>query len=207
MLEYMNKNATIDDFRWAIDQLNARGIMSLASFMVGFPGETEETVQKTYRFLEEVQPTFFELQEYFFEHAVPIAERSEEFGLKGYGYGWEHNTMQWERSAQLVFELFRKVKNSTILPTLSFNLWSLGYYLTQGVTLEEFKRLSKIYQKMLGLELHDVDDEYKENERKILSVFKGNKTLEENLMSRVKKEEAEEVDVVIRDIESKEFNF
>ena len=122
----------------------------------------------------------------------------------GYGYGWEHKNMNWERSAQLVFEGFKKVKNSTILPTLSFNLWSLGYYLTQGVTLEEFKRLSKIYQKMLGLELHEVDEEYKENERKILSAFKGNKALEDNLMSRVKKEEA---DVVIRDIESKEFNF
>jgi p-methyltransferase len=204
MLEYMNKNATIDDFRWAINQLNARGIMSLASFMVGFPGETEETVQKTYRFIEEVQPTFFELQEYFYEYAVPISKRSDEFGLKGYGYGWEHKTMNWERSAQLVFELFRKVENSTILPTLSFNLWSLGYYLTQGVTLEDYKRLSKIYQKMLGLELHQVDEEYKENERKILSVFKGNKALEENLMSRVKKEEA---DVVIQEIANKEFNF
>jgi p-methyltransferase len=124
--------------------------------------------------------------------------------LKGYGYGWEHKTMNWQRSAQLVFEAFRSLKDSYILPTLSFNLWSLGYYLTQGVTLEEFKRLSKIYQKMLGLELHEVDEAYKENEREILSVFKGNKTLEENLMSRVQKEE---VDVVIRDIESKEFNF
>jgi hypothetical protein len=57
---------------------------------------------------------------------------------------------------------------------------------------------------MLGLELHEVDEEYKENERKILSVFKGNKILEENLMARVKKEE---VDTVIQEIESKEFNF
>jgi p-methyltransferase len=35
MLEYMNKNATIDDFRWAIDQLNARGIMV-------FPGKQKK---------------------------------------------------------------------------------------------------------------------------------------------------------------------
>jgi p-methyltransferase len=204
ILKNINKHATVKDFRWAIEQLNARGIMTLASFMVGFPGDTEATVQKTFRFIEEVQPTFFELQEYFYETAVPIAEESEYYGLKGYGYGWRHNTMNWERSAQLVFEGFRNVKNSTILTTLSFNLWSLGYYLTQGVTLEEFKRLSKIYQKMLGLELHEVDEEYKENERKILSLFKGNKVLEENLMSRVKKEE---VDVVIRELENKEFNF
>jgi len=204
ILENMNKHAVVEDFRWAIGQLNSRGIMSLAAFVVGFPGETEETAQNTFRFIEEVQPTFFELHEYFYEHAVPIAKQSESFGLKGYGYGWTHNTMNWKQSAQLVFEGLKNMKNSTFLPTLSFNLWSLAYYLTQGITVEDYKRFSKIFQKMLGLESPEVDREYKENEKKILSVFKGNKALEENLMSRVKKEE---VDVVIQEIASKEFNF
>lgn len=204
VLKNMNKQATVEDYRRSIKFLNERNIASFASCMIGFPGETEATAARTIQFIEDAKPTFYDLQAWFYESAVPIAEESEYYNLKGYGYSWEHNTMNWNRAADLAIEGIRKIKNSAFLPAFSFNLWSVGYYLSQGITVEEIKKVSGLFSKLIGKELHEIDDEYRENEKKILSVFKGNKSLEANLQSRVKKET---MDVAIEEMANQEFNF
>lgn len=188
MLKNMNKHADINSFKWAIGEMNKRGIWSMASFMIGFPGENEYTVKKTIEFIEEVKPTFFDIQTWFYEKAVPISKESDYYGLIGHGYGWQHNTMKWDRAADLTIESVRNIKNSIPLPTFSFNLWTLAYYLTQGITFEDFKRFSKLYQKLTGIDDHEIDDEYRMYEKQILSVFKDNEVLKNNLKLRAGKE-------------------
>lgn len=204
ILKNMNKMTTVDHFRNTIMHLNSRGIMSLASCMVGFPGETEMTARKTIDFLNETQPTFFDLQTWFYERAVPINDEAEYYEMKSYGYGWSHKTMKWDRAADLVIDGIRNVKNSTYLPTLTFNLWPMAYFLSQGVKIDEVKRLSKIFVKMIGKDKHEIDDEYRKNEKEILSIFKGNKDLERNLMSRFKKDRKE---IMLEKVKNTDFNF
>lgn len=192
ILKNMNKQVTPEHYYWAIVQLNARDIISHASCMIGFPGETDYTVKKTMELLEVAQPTFYDLQTWFFENAVPIAKEREYWDLKNYGYSWSHKTMDWEEAADRVVEVIRLVENSCNMPSLSFNLWSLGYYFTQGLTLEEFKRFSRAFKMLIGKEANEIDDEHRENEKRILSVFGDNEALKENLLSRASVHDGED---------------
>jgi len=47
MLSSLNKGTTVDQNKQAIDLLKSHGIMVEASFMIGFPGETWETIKAT----------------------------------------------------------------------------------------------------------------------------------------------------------------
>jgi radical SAM PhpK family P-methyltransferase len=47
ILKNMNKAATIEKYLEGIKHLDAHQILTLASFIIGFPGETEETVRET----------------------------------------------------------------------------------------------------------------------------------------------------------------
>jgi anaerobic magnesium-protoporphyrin IX monomethyl ester cyclase len=58
MLVNMKKGITLEDARNAIAMLNRNKIESAASFVVGFPGETKETLRATRRFVKEINPTF-----------------------------------------------------------------------------------------------------------------------------------------------------
>jgi anaerobic magnesium-protoporphyrin IX monomethyl ester cyclase len=174
VLKNMNKNATVDQYKYGIKQLNSRSILTLASFMVGFPGETQETALNTIRFIEETQPTFYSLQVYFHELKVPIAMRKNEFSLKGCGYGWSHNTMNWKEASRIVHEGYKTISNSTILPLYSFNIWSLAYYMSLGITKNQLLHFTKSASKMLteGLKGNANTPSYKKLEDCILSIFK-----------------------------------
>lgn len=47
MLSSLNKGTTVDQNKQAIDLLKQHGIMIEASFMIGFPNETQESIKKT----------------------------------------------------------------------------------------------------------------------------------------------------------------
>jgi len=57
MLERLKKDVTVSQIRDAFKLLNANGIDTTASFMIGLPGETVEDMEKTLRFVDELKPT------------------------------------------------------------------------------------------------------------------------------------------------------
>ncbi|MBN1557906.1 MAG: radical SAM protein, partial [Lentisphaerae bacterium] len=88
ILDAMNKQATVEDYRAGIRELKARGILTYTSFIVGFPGETDESVRKTMDFIRETRPDYFQVHVYYHSRYVPIQERAREFGLRGGDYSW-----------------------------------------------------------------------------------------------------------------------
>jgi radical SAM superfamily enzyme YgiQ (UPF0313 family) len=53
ILKYYNKKTTAEDNRKALEILAKHGIMSIPSFIIGAPTETEEDLEATYRFIED----------------------------------------------------------------------------------------------------------------------------------------------------------
>lgn len=182
----MDKRVSTEQLVWGIGQLNKYGIVSHASCMVGFPGETEKTARDTIKFIEEAKPTFYDLQVWFFENAVPISKERDYYNLEGYGYSWSHKDMDYESAGKIVLDGIRNIKNSYFMPSLSFNLWSLAYFLTQGTQINEFMELSKIFKDVVGYKDEEIDDRYRENVNKMLNVFRGNTELVNNLKMRNK---------------------
>jgi anaerobic magnesium-protoporphyrin IX monomethyl ester cyclase len=56
MLDLMNKKLKVEENERAIEQIKEQGILTKAYFIVNFPGETEETVEETLKFIEEAKP-------------------------------------------------------------------------------------------------------------------------------------------------------
>ncbi|MDD5699633.1 MAG: radical SAM protein [Candidatus Nanoarchaeia archaeon] len=53
MLDLMNKRTTVEDNFKAIKIAQSAGLIAMGYFLIGFPGETKETIQETKRFIEE----------------------------------------------------------------------------------------------------------------------------------------------------------
>lgn len=172
VLKAMNKIATTDRYRDGIGRLNERGIISYASFIIGHPGETEETARSTLAFIDEVRPTFYCLESFFFDPKVPIAARAGEFGLTGRAYAWKHDGMDWRRAAELVAEGYRTIGGSTVVPLYSFDLWSIAYLMGQGVPLEQIKSFLAIAAEMLVQGVDNDTPSYPHLEERLVSVFR-----------------------------------
>ena len=149
MLKEMHKTATTDKYRYGLAKLREHGIFSYASFIVGFPGETEESAENTLSFIDEVQPTFYCLESYFHDKKVPIAARAEEFGLTGASYAWKHDTMDWRRAAELVSAGYHRITGSIPVPLYCFDLWTIGYLMGQGLSRESIERFLRLAAEML----------------------------------------------------------
>jgi radical SAM PhpK family P-methyltransferase len=144
VLRNMVKSSHGDQYRFGIEQMHARGIATFASFICGFPGETERTVENTIRFVNEVQPTFYRAELWFYNHRSPIHRQAEEFGLTGQGYDWSHATMNSHQAAEAADELFRAVTGSVWMPGYNYDFWAVPYLLGKGLTMAqvvEFHRL------------------------------------------------------------------
>jgi radical SAM PhpK family P-methyltransferase len=171
ILKSMNKVATVAKYRDGIHELNARGIITYASFIVGYPPETDDTARNTIAFIEETRPTFYCLETFFFDPKTPVGARATELGLSGRSYAWRHHTMDWRRASDLVEEGYRSITSSTVVPLYSFDLWSIAYLLGHGICREQIDAFLQIASQMLvhGTASHDSLAQF---ETDILDVFR-----------------------------------
>ncbi|MGY8927968.1 MAG: radical SAM protein, partial [Flavobacteriales bacterium] len=93
ILKNMDKRVTRDNFLKGIKHLNKYGIVSMGAFVLGFPGETEETLNDNLSFIEESGVEFYTLKEFYYMENTPVHEKRDEFGLSGVGSKWKHGTM------------------------------------------------------------------------------------------------------------------
>ncbi len=135
LLDNMNKHSTVEAYRRGIHELRRRGILSYASFIVGFPGETDDTVRETIAFVNEVQPDYYQVHLYYHSRLAPIHAHAREFGLRGGDYSWTHRTMDWRRAADWV-DAFREDIRGPVLGTSYLStLWFIAYLHGLGAPL------------------------------------------------------------------------
>ena len=171
ILEYMEKFAKVERYKWGIEQLQQRNIITFASMICGFPGETRETMAHSVEFIESSRPTFFNVQLYYHDLRSPIARRAEEFAIKGGGYSWRHRGMDWQLAADLAKQAFRDVRGSVPLSLYNFSIWSLPYLFSKGVSLQEIIEFAKITREMLVAGFDDVPRDFSREERRLSEVF------------------------------------
>ena len=154
VLKNMNKNATVEKYARGVKMLNERGIMTQAMFIVGFPGDTEQTVQQAIDFVRETKPTFSMVQLWYYDTMAPIAERAEEFGLEGFGFSWKHNTMDWTTADRLTDHFVKNLSDSTFLPGYGFGFENIFYLMGLGYDIDAIKGFLKVSH---GMMLRSID--------------------------------------------------
>lgn len=120
-LELMNKGLTVEQNLSGIRKVNAAGIMTASTFMMGLPGETKEDIERTIRFAIDSGLTFAYFPVFEPYEGTPIYEVCKREGkwIKNSGYKnailvnqedvWEPNTIsrkEIERLAKLAFRKF-----------------------------------------------------------------------------------------------------
>jgi radical SAM PhpK family P-methyltransferase len=172
ILNNMTKFANVDRYRWAIGQLHQRGIMTFASLICGFPGETRQTFRNTLDFLEQTGPDFFNVQLYYHDVRSPIARKSLEFQIEGAGYNWRHRTMEWREAAELAKGAFRNVENSLPLTLYGFSIWSLPYLFSKGIELSQIAEFGTIAREMLVRSFEDAPMDFSPQLNQLAGVFR-----------------------------------
>jgi p-methyltransferase len=162
ILEAMNKRADIEDYRRGIELLHQHGILTFGSFIVGFPGETAETVAETIQFVRETGVDFYRAQMWYNEAGTPIHQQKEKYGIEGDGFVWSHSTMDSLEAMEHIERMLLSVHESQWLPQWSFDFWYIPYLLGKGVSLEQFEGFMRQANRMLALEIASVPVEEKE---------------------------------------------
>ena len=154
VLKIMKKVATPEQYLRGMKFLGSAGIMTFASLIIGFPGETQQTVQNTIELLQEARPTFFRGEIWYNNPRAPIyAKSKDQFAIEGMGYKWSHNSMDWEQGCEEVLKLYASVTNSTWLPMYDFDFWILPYLEGKGLTLDQIKTFVKACGDLLSMEI------------------------------------------------------
>jgi len=171
ILKAMNKFANVERYAYGIRMLRERGIATFASIIVGYPGETEQSVRNTMNFLQENPPDFYRAELYYHYTNVPIHQQAGAYGLRGAGYSWKHNTMDWRQAADYVRLMYQRIEGPVVMPGYMFDFWSLPYLTGQGFTIEQIKKFSAITQEMLVEGLEDGAPDSSDQERRLRAVF------------------------------------
>ena len=173
VLNNMNKHAKIDKYRVGIGKLKERGICTHATFIVGYPGECEESVGNTIAFINEAQPTFFNAGVFYYDVKAPVSGMADQFGLKGGGFNWRHKSMDWKTAIKQADRIYREVKGSTILPTHMFDFWGIPYLVGQGLSVEQIEGFAKRTRPLLLAGLDDPHADHPALEDELVRFFQG----------------------------------
>lgn len=132
MLKKMNKTARRADYLGAIKKFREVSISTYVSLLVGFPGETLETVQQTVDLLETTAPNYYRANLLYLDPITAAWKNRETLGLSGEGFSWKHATMDSGLASEIIDWMFASVRNSVWLPQHGFEQWAIFYLQRHG---------------------------------------------------------------------------
>jgi radical SAM PhpK family P-methyltransferase len=166
ILKNMNKAATIERYAEGIKMLKERNITTFGSFILGFPGETDQTVEETIDFIRTNKPDFYRTQMWYNEPGTPIHLEKDKYQIKGEGFVWEHASMTSLEAMDHIDRMFLTIKESVWLPQWSFDFWFIPYALGKGISIPDFKKFVSYASQMLAMEIAYCDADSKSRMQK-----------------------------------------
>jgi radical SAM PhpK family P-methyltransferase len=145
ILRNMNKAVTVEKYLKGIQLLKEHGILAYGSFIIGFPGETNETVEETVKFVEESGLDFFRAQIWYGEPTTPIFNKKEQYKIEGESFEWSHMTMDSKRASDIVEGIFLSVEEPVWVPQYNFEFDGLFHLFHRGKTPDQVKRFLRAF--------------------------------------------------------------
>jgi p-methyltransferase len=105
ILDHMDKRLNREQALQAIKMLNDHGIYSRGSFIIGYPGETEETFSDTIEFINESALPYYSPYLFSYSKRSLVHEEAGRFGLRGIGRAWRHDTMDAVEASRLMSQM------------------------------------------------------------------------------------------------------
>ncbi len=155
ILKNMNKSALVEEYLEGIRLLKEYGIITFASFIIGFPGETDQTVKETIRFIKESGIDFFRAAVWFCEHITPVWRERERYKLSGESFEWHHTTMDSKQASDFVDEIFLSIDDPLWVPLYNFDIDTLWHLIHRGVPLDKVRKLIDTFNRGIREKLID----------------------------------------------------
>jgi anaerobic magnesium-protoporphyrin IX monomethyl ester cyclase len=149
VLKNMNKNAKVDDYKRGIDQLKKHDIGVHANFIVGFPGETEQSAKKIVPFIDGLGIEFCTVCTWSYIPSTPIGKRADEFGIRGLGVQWTHDTMDSATAQDLARHVATEQK-SAVHNAVRGEAWTEFLFYANGFTVDEVQLAVRTFNTYLG---------------------------------------------------------
>jgi len=149
ILKNMNKQVRKSDFLRGIELLHKYDITFLENFIIGFPGETDETVQETLDFIKETKPPFYRVQLWYCDPITPIYKEKEKYRINGTQFGWEHSTMDYKKACDWIDHIVLNIDKSIWLPQNSFDVDAIYYLQKKGMSLSQIKEFLKAFEALI----------------------------------------------------------
>jgi p-methyltransferase len=153
ILKRMNKRVTRAQYLRGVELLRSQDITTLASFIIGFPGETEETYRETVDFIDQSGTEFFNVKIFYYDHTTPIHQQAADYGLVGQGMNWSHKTMNAQQAFGLSEDVIKTVRNAPYIAQHSGEIWEIAHFHEQGFTPSQIRTLYGNFTRMLREEL------------------------------------------------------
>ena len=120
VLQNMNKKASPALYSDVVRNLLGAGVNCSCYFIFGFPGETDETVNRTRQFIKSIEHPELEgmlswsIFPFILSPMSPIyePEMRERYGLTGYMHNWKHKTMDFGQAMANINRTFLELENS-----------------------------------------------------------------------------------------------
>jgi len=110
VLDNMDKRLERDQSLAAVRMLNDHGIIGRGSFIVGYPGETEETFLETVDLIRESRLPYYHPYLFYYSRNTLVHREREAFGLEGLGLAWRHSTMDSVEASELMAKMPRLIE-------------------------------------------------------------------------------------------------
>ncbi|MEW6618542.1 MAG: radical SAM protein [bacterium] len=133
VLKNMNKGATVEKYLDGISFLHKYEIPTYGAFIIGFPGETNKSIEDTIRFIKQARLQYYRLFLWFYDLRCPIAHEAVKYSLEGSGYKWKHSTMTSDEAVEKCKFIWKEVNNS-IHCTIPFDY---TFYLNRNVNTKD----------------------------------------------------------------------
>jgi len=157
ILKLMNKGHDVQVAYDGVATAKRNGLRCHASFIVGYPGETEETVQETLEFIDRSRPDTTNLGQFRVEHDTPVYG-VKAFELEGLGMTWTHKTMDSKTADELVVRGNRNLlERGVCLGTEC----SFPTFMGLGLSLEESGQMMQDMD-LVGQDAHRGEAQYQQ---------------------------------------------
>ena len=161
ILQNMNKAATPEKYVRGMELLHEYGVLTFASLIFGFPGETKETIKESVDFIKTTKPDYYRAQLWYCEPGTPVDMQREKYKIEGNGFVWSHATMDSMEAMDHIDLAFLEITESIWLPQWSFDFWTIPYLLGKEYSLELFRKLMTSSHRLLALEIATVPEHEK----------------------------------------------
>ena len=149
ILKNMNKVAQVQQYKRGIDHLRKYGIEVHANFIVGYPGETEDSAWKIVSFLDEMQLPFCTVCTWVYIPSTPVGARAAEFGIEGMGIDWKHNTMD-SRTAQVLARKVAEEQRYAVHNAVRGEAWTEFLLYANGFSVDDVRLGVSAFNRFLG---------------------------------------------------------